>query len=200
MADEVQKTDTKGESKAGELNLKDLFSPPEIAETKAEADVAKGDEPESSSSEEAESTDPKELQAKVSALTKELGRVRKGKSESTAEVQDLREQLANFQGQLESLSRSKATDEVAENRLAKYTDEQLLQGQAEWEEAVLDSKVDQRKARTDSDDAAYTKANREINTAKATLTAIRKEILERTKRIGVALCFYLINPYTFSSF
>ena len=184
MADEVQKTDTKGEEKSTGLNLKDLFNPPEVDEAATTTGVKDSDTAEDSSPEDVEVTDPKELQAKVSALTKELGRVRKGKSESTSEVRELREQLANFQGQLEILSKPKATEEVAENRLAKYTDEQLLQGQTEWEEAVYDSKDASRRARTDNDDAAFEKATKGIGTAKATLTAIRKEILERTKRVG----------------
>lgn len=187
MADE--KTDTKGESKP-ELNLTELFGSPEEPATPDKKDVksVEGDKPEieSLSSSESEVTDPKELQAKVAALTKELGRVRKGKSESTAEVQDVREQLARVQGQLEVLSKGTTTgDTSGENRLAKYKDEQLLEGQTEWEEAIYDAKTALKQARADNDEAAYTKAARELGQAKTTLNAVRKELLERTKRVGV---------------
>ena len=188
MAEKVQETDAKGEDKAGELDLKTLFSPPVDEETTDEKGVDKvaGDSDKDPSPGESEVDDPKELQAKLSALTKELARVRKGKAESSAEVQEVREHLANLQGQLDVMSKGKAAStEEADNRLAKYTDEQLLQGQTEWEEAVSESTYARRKARESNDDEAYDKAGRAINTAKSTLVAIRKELLERTKRVGV---------------
>lgn len=188
MADEVQKTDTKGEDKTDELDLKALFSPPEVDEKVDEKGVkpVASDSDEDPSPGESTEADPKELQARLSALTKELARVRKGKAESSAEVQEVREHLANLQGQLDVMSKGKATStEEADNRLAKYTDEQLLQGQTEWEEAVSESMYAKRKARIDNDDEAYDKAGRAVNTAKSTLVAIRKELLERTKRVMV---------------
>jgi predicted nucleic acid-binding Zn-ribbon protein len=186
MVNEVQKTDAKGEDKAADLDIKALFSPPEVEEVKADkTDVKDSGNPDPVVEDEAaETTDPKELQAKLSALTKELSRVRKSKTESSVEVQEVREQLANLQGQLNVMSKTKGTDEVPENRLAKYTDEQLLQGQTEWEESVTEASYAKRKARTDADDAAYEKAEKAANTAKSTLIAIRKELLERTKRVG----------------
>ena len=179
--DEVQKTDAKGESKVEELDIKALFNPPVVEESTDE----KGDKDEETPSPgESDEQDPKELKAQLSALTKELNRVRKGKTESSAEVQEVREQLANLQGQLEVMSKGKSTEESADNRLAKYTDEQLLQGQTEWEDGVLEARDAKRKARTDNDDDAYNKANRAEATAKSTLISIRKELLERTKRVG----------------
>jgi chromosome segregation ATPase len=185
MPDEVLKTDAKGETEGtGDLDIATLFSPPVEKEAEAKTDVKTGTEPDPVVEDEAEVTDPKELQAKLAALTKELSRVRKSKTESSAEVQEVREQLANLQGQLDVMSRAKTAETTAENRLAKYTDEQLLQGQTEWEEMVADAAYAKRKARSDADDAAYEKAEKAINTAKATLTGIRKELLERTKRVG----------------
>lgn len=180
MAD-VQKTDDKGENKVEELDIKTLFNPPAVEESTDE----KGEKTEEAPSPgESDEQDPKELKAQLSALTKELNRVRKGKNESSAEVQEVREQLANLQGQLEVMSKGKSTEESADNRLAKYTDEQLLQGQTEWEDGVLEARDAKRRARTDNDEDAYNKANRAEATAKSTLISIRKELLERTKRVG----------------
>src|SRR3990172_4314081 len=159
MEKEVQKTDEKVESKEKELNLETLFGNPEDKETSDKTDDKQDDES-ASSSEESEGDDPKELQAKLGALTKELNRVRKGKAESSAEVQEVREQLANLQGQLEVMSKGKSPDESGENRLAKYTDEQLLQGQTEWEDTLYDERMAARQARADSDEGAYNKAKR----------------------------------------
>lgn len=180
--EKVQETDTKGESKVEELDIKTLFNPPVVEESADE----KGEKDDTTPSPgESDEQDPKELKAQLSALTKELNRVRKGKTESSAEVREVREQLANLQGQLEVMSKGKSTEESADNRLAKYTDEQLLQGQTEWEDGVLEARDAKRKARVDSDEDAYTKANRAEVMAKSTLISIRKELLERTKRVGV---------------
>lgn len=179
MADKVQETSKEGESKVDELNIKTLFSPPEVEEVKEEKGVD-----ETVSPTESETEDPKELQTKLSALTKELNRVRKSKSESSAEVQEVRVQLADLQGQLKAMSSSKSTEESVDNRLAKYTDEQLLRGQTEWEDAVYDEREAMRRARSDNDDAAFNRANRDAAVAKSTLNSIRKELLERTKRVG----------------
>ena len=187
MADEVQTTDTKGESKADELNLDALFNPPEVTDTpdKKGVDEAASDDSETPSPGESESEDPKELQAKLSALTKELSRVRKGKAESSEEVRDVREKLARLEGQLEVMSKGKASEDAGENRLAKYSVDQLLQGQTEWEDGQVDARAAMLQARRDNDDVAYNKAAKELNIAKSTLTSIRKEIMERTQRVGV---------------
>lgn len=182
MDKEVQKTDAKDESKEKDLDLETLFPAPES--TKAPDKTDEAEKEDTSSSEESEEQDPKELQAKLTALTKELNRVRKGKAESSAEVQEVREQLANLQGQLEVMSKGKSTDESADNRLAKYTDEQLLQGQTEWEDDLYEQRNAMKQARADNDETAYNKANRQAGVAKATLNSIRKELLERTKRVG----------------
>lgn len=183
MEPEVPKTDEKVESKETELNLETLFGNPEDKQTSDKAGD-KTDEKETSSPEESEDDDPKELQAKLDALTKELNRVRKGKAESSAEVQEVREQLANLKGQLEVMSKGKSSEESGDNRLAKYTDEQLLQGQTEWEDTLYDERMAARQARTDNDESAYNKAKRSEGVAKTTLNSIRKELLERSKRVG----------------
>lgn len=182
MGDTVQKTDTTGESKTDELNLDTLFPAPESKETTAKTGETDTKEPPSPG--EAEDEDPKELHAKLEAMTKELSRVRKVKSESSAEVQELREQLANIQGQLEVMSKVTSSDESGDNRLAKYTDEQLLQGQTEWEDELSTYRDEVRRARTENDDAAFTKAQKAMGVAKSTLISIRKELLERSKRVG----------------
>lgn len=178
--DKVQDTDTKGESK-DELSLETLFPTPESKDT-TKTDETDKEDPASSADGEVE--DPKELRAKFDALTKELNRVRKGKNESSAEVQEVREQLANLQGQLEVMSKGSAANQPDANRLAKYTDEQLLQGQTEWEDSLYEQRDAMRRARADSDETAYTKASRDLGVAKATLTTIRAELLERSKRVG----------------
>lgn len=148
------------------------------ADTSKETDV-KG----ASSSEDSEEPSAGELKSQLEGLTKELNRVRKGKAESSAEVQDLRERLANVQGQLEVLTRGQSSG-ADENKLAKYSDEQLIQGQTEWEDEIYNAKEAVRQARTDGNDAAFAKANRDLTTARTTLTAIRKELMERSKRVG----------------
>lgn len=178
--DNVEKTDEKGEHKE-ELNLETLFGTPESKQTPDKTDEKKVEAP---SSGETGDEDPKELQGKLDALTKELNRVRKGKAESSAEVQELREQLANIQGQLEVMSKGSPSSDTDGNRLAKYTDEQLLQGQTEWEDVLDEERAALRRARADNDEAAFAKATRSANTARATLQSIRKELLERTKRVG----------------
>lgn len=177
--DKVQETDTKGESKAEGVDLEALFGTPESKETSDE----KGVDSKTSSPEGSEGEDPKELQAKVDALTKELNRVRKGKAESSAEVQELREQLASFKGQLEVMSKGQ-TSTTEEPRLAKYSDKELLQGQTEWEDALYHARDAKRRARSENDEEAYNKAARSEGTAKATLESIRTELLERTKRVA----------------
>ena len=185
METTVQDTDTKGEGKAKEvskeIDLKSMFSPPESNES---TDEKGEDEKKPPSPGESEDLDSKELQAKVDALTKELSRVRKGKTEFSDEAQELREQLASVKGQLEVLSKGQSPETEGEGRLVKYTDEQLLQGQTEWEDALYEERNAMRQARTDNDDPAYNKASRGAATAKSTLVSIRKELLERTKRVA----------------
>lgn len=185
MADnEVKSTDKTGESKDTEsLKLSDLFGTPEVETPTEKSGESKDTKPTPSPGESVDE-DPKELQAKLEALTKELTRVRKGKTESGAEVQVVREQLANLQGQLDTLLKTKSPDTTGEDRLTKYTDEQLLQGQTEWEDELYEQRDAQRRARTENDDVAYTKAARNLGVAKSTLVSIRKELLERTKRVG----------------
>lgn len=183
MATETKETtDTKGtETKDTGLDLKTLFPDPnDPAKQPEKADDKKTDT--SSSEEKAETAE--ELKAQRDALTKELARVRKDKKESSSEVQELREQLANVQGQLQVLSKGSTGTESEENRLAKYNDEQLLQGQTEWEDAAADAREAARRARADNDEDAYAKAIKNSNVAKATLNAIRKELHERSKRVG----------------
>jgi hypothetical protein len=177
MATETKETTETKEPENKDLDIKSLF--PDPAKQPDKTDDKKTD---TSSSEEGAET-AEELKAQRDALTKELARVRKDKKESSAEVQDLREQLANIQGQLQGLTKG-STDTESDNRLAKYSDEQLLQGQTEWEDAAADARDAQRKARTDGDEDAYARAVKSANVAKNTLNAIRKELLERTKRVG----------------
>ena len=178
----VQDTDTKGESKDEVMNLDTLFPTPESKDDSDTKGVtAEEDTP---SPGESEDEDPKELRAKLEGLTKELARVRKGKAESSVEVQEVREQLANLQGQLEVMSKGSATNQPDANRLAKYTDEQLLQGQTEWEDSLYEQRDAIRRARADNDETAFNKATRDLGTAKATLTTIRKELMDRSKRVG----------------
>lgn len=182
MGDTVEKTDTTGESKADELNLDTLFPTPESKQATDKTGETEKDTP---SPGESEDEDPKELHAKLDAMTKELSRVRKVKTESSSEVQELRERLANIQGQLEVMSKGKAADDAGEVRLAKYTDDQLLQGQTEWEDEISEYRATITRARAENDDAAYGKATKGLGIARATLTSIRKELLERSKRVGV---------------
>lgn len=180
MADEKTEQ-AKGQPSTEPLDVKAIFSEPVVEEKPAEKTDDNKPAPSSGASEE---QDPKELQAKLDALTKELNRVRKGKSESSAEVQELRELVAHMQGQLDAMSKGPATQTEPDNKLTKYSDKQLLQGQTEWEEALYEGREAMRLARANNDDAAYATASRSVATARHTLNAIREELLERTKRVG----------------
>lgn len=181
MPDEGKKGETKDQPGA-EIDIKALFS----SDDKSEAvSTEKKDEKEPASSAVTVEEDPKKLQAKVDGLTQELARVRKSKAESSSEVQELREQLSNMQGQLEVLTKQGNKSESGESPLAKYTDEQLLQGQTEWEDEIIEAKDALRRARAENDETLYAKATKALSTAKNTLTSIRKELMERTKRVGV---------------
>lgn len=180
MADEKKDETNTLES----IDVKSLFGTVDGKASEEKGVDTKVEPPSPGATEEDKPTDdPKELQAKLDGLTKELSRVRKGKAESGAEVQELREQLANVQGQLEVLSKG-AGSKDEENRLAKYTDEQLLQGQTEWEDEVDEAKDAMRRARAENDESLMAKANKTLSTARNTLISIRKELLERTKRVG----------------
>lgn len=174
MATEAKETD---KQPTAELDIKTLFPDP-----KAPADKTDDKQADTSSSEEKAET-PEDMKAQVEALTKELARVRKGKAESSSEVQELREQLAELRGRIEGSKGSTGT-ESEENRLAKYSDEQLIQGQTEWEDSAYDAREAMRRARADNDEDAYARASKSAAVAKSTLNAIRKELLERTKRVG----------------
>lgn len=179
MATEAKETDAKTEDTSKEIDLKALFPDP-----KEQAGKADDKQTDTSSSEEPEAETPEALKAQLDAVTKELTRVRKGKAESSAEVQDLREQLAEIQGQLKVISKGSTGTESEDNRLAKFTDEQLIQGQTEWEDAVYDEREAIKRARADNDETALANANRKASIARNTLNAIRKELLERSKRVG----------------
>lgn len=130
-----------------------------------------------------EDADPKEdeLHSQVEALQKELARVRRTKNDSAEEVQGLRESLARVQGQLETLVRGTTK---TENKMGSYTDAQLVQGQAEWEDEILDIRDALREARKTDDHATINAAQKQYAVAKHTLAAIRQELLDRTKRVG----------------
>jgi TolA-binding protein len=178
MATEAKETTQTTEEKPAEIDVKALFPDPKAPTDKT--DVKQADT--SSSEEKVES--PEDMKAQVEALTKELARVRKGKAESSSEVQELREQLAELRGRVEGSSKGSTDTQTEENRLAKYNDEQLIQGQTEWEDAAYDAREAMKRARTDNDEDAYAKAAKASTVAKNTLNAIRKELLERTKRVG----------------
>lgn len=179
MATEVKETDKQTTEAKAEIDLKALFPDP-----KATADKTDDKQTDTSSSED-KADSPEELKAQVDALTKELGRVRKSKAESSSEVQELREQLAEVQGHLKGLSNKGTTGtESEENRLTKYSDEQLLQGQTEWEDSAYDAREAMKRARAENDEDAFARASKNVAVAKSTLNAIRKELLERSKRVG----------------
>lgn len=130
------------------------------------------------SDEDKEVEDEDELRTQVNALQKELARVRKNKNESTEEVQGLREQLAKVQGQLEVLVQGNKSS----NKMADYSDAQLVRGQTEWEDELLESRQELHDARKGDDKAALAEAQKKVTIAKQTLDAIRQELLDRTKR------------------
>lgn len=183
MADELK-------APAEDVNLTTLF-PVEDAD-KPKADAEKTDvKPEktpssgdSTSDKDAdEEPDATSLREKIDGLQKELSRVRRTKKDSAEEVQGLREQLANVQGQIETLSKA-GTANASGNKLAQYSDAQLVQGQTEWEDELLDARDALREARKSDDKASANEAGRALGVAKQTLAAIRQELLERTKRVG----------------
>lgn len=120
------------------------------------------------------------LKAQIAGLTKELTRVRRDRTSSTREVDTLRERLAQVQGMLEGLTQGQRQD----NTLGKFSDDDLIQGQSEWEDALSEARETGRHARTTNDGVLAQKAEQTASTAKRTLQAIRKELLERTRKVG----------------
>lgn len=171
------------QAKDSAINMEELF-PSKDKQVDSE-DAAKTDVKDATSSVEAKETEKEteaaSLEEQVSGLTKELTRVRKSRVTSDETVQELREQLAAVRGQLQSLT---AKDSSATNKLAKYSDEQLVHGQTEWEEELVDARASLRKAREDGNEASAERFERAIGVARATLNAVRTELLERTKRVG----------------
>lgn len=134
-----------------------------------------------SSGDEGDETDEEDIPAQIAGLTKELARVRKDRNSSAQEVQTLRERLAQVQGTLEGLSKSQPpTDQP----LVKFSDDDLVQGQGEWEDALLEARDAARQARRDGDNATATRAEQAVSVARRTLQAIRKELLGRAKQTG----------------
>lgn len=170
------------------VDLTKLFPAEKPAEEKAESETAEKDvkEKKPASSAEAEDDDDsgeEKLRDKVEALQKELARVRKNKNESGEEVQGLRESLARVQGQLETLVR--AGEQKSDSaKLSKYTEPQLVEGQTQWEDELLDARDALREARKEDNKQAIAEASRQVAIAKNTLSAIRQELLDRTKRVG----------------
>jgi predicted nucleic acid-binding Zn-ribbon protein len=158
----------------------DVVQQESVEETPQQEDV-KPDEPSASSSDATPDADA--LKSQIDALMKELARVRKDKNESSSEVQELREALSHMRGQLEALQRGAAPKEET-NPLGKYTEDQLVQGQTEWEDELLEAKMAYRRAQEANDEAMMAKANKAIGVAKSTLAAIRKELLDRAKAVG----------------
>lgn len=185
MANEIVKDDKEEIS----VNLDELFPKPEedsvskdTKTTDAKTDVK--EDPSSGKAEKAETKDEAaSLEAQIEGLTKELSRVRRDRNASEESVEALRSQLAHVQGQLEALARRDAASAPA-NKLARYSDEQLVHGQTEWEEELLESRASLRKAREEGNEAAIERQERAVAVARATLNAIRTELLERTKRVG----------------
>lgn len=169
------------------VDLAELFEQVDEKAEQVKSETAKTDEKAESkapSSGDAEDEQEETLTSKVEGLQKELARVRKNKEAAKDEVQSVREELARVQGQLETLVRTKQNDSQA-GRMAQYTDNQLVQGQAEWEDEALEAHAALREARKGEDPKAVAEAQRAVQVAKATLSAIRQELLERTKRVGV---------------
>ena len=177
----------------GSLDLEALYAQvtgkaPEKQEAKVETTEKADDKvikSTTSSVEDGEKADEDTLKSQVEGLTKELGRVRKDRNSSIEQVQELREALANVRGQLESLAGNKGGSDTPEAKLSKYSDTQLVQGQGEWEEAILDAREALRKAQETGNDTALDRANQNLKVARHTLSAIRQELVERTKRVGL---------------
>ena len=169
------------------VDLSEMFPAEEGKEQpkqeKAVAEEGVKEKATSSPEDASEETDEEDLKGKIEGLTKELGRVRKDRNASADAVGELREQLAHLRGQLETLGK-RADQDSPTAAMSKYSDEQLVQGQSEWEEELLDARVKLQKARDENNEASVEKAQRAANVAKNTLSAIRKELLDRTKRVG----------------
>ena len=137
-----------------------------------------------SSRDEGEADASEGVDAQIAGLTKELSRVRKDRNASSQEVQELRERLAQVQGTLEGLKTTQAGTNT--NTLERFSEDDLVQGQGEWEDAFLEARDMLNQARKDGNSELAGKAEQAVSVARRTLQAIRKELLVRTKEATAA--------------
>lgn len=152
---------------------------------KAETDVK---EPEPASSADAKEPDPddkpqskEDYEARIKGLQAELGR-RKGNAER---VEQLEQELAYLKGQLDTLTKTKATESVQEKltaALQKLTDEDLISKQTDWEEELssLRAKYDRAEELGNSDTMEH--LAQKIAYAKQLIKAMRVEGSTRSER------------------
>ena len=172
MSDATVIVESKGEMDPSSTEFQEMLAKakgPAPESTKKEA----GADPSESPSDKVVDT-PDALRAKVDALTKELGRVREGKREHGEEAETLRERLANLEGQLKVMNdRDKETKKVGPE---SYSDDALIQLQADWEDALADARA---VLRNNPDDAQAEAANTQVEKSKRQLNLIRKELHTR---------------------
>lgn len=184
MADEQDEQTTLTENKeTGEETVEEPLSQ-ENEEESSEEGKQDGDNT-SKAGESSVESEEKDLQAQVSGLTKELARVRKDRNASSRQVQELRDRLSQVQGMLEGLKLGDKSG-TPQNPLAQYSEDDLVQGQTEWEDTLLEARDALRQARTDGDKATEVRAQQAVGVAQRTITAIRKELLSRSRQAGAA--------------
>ncbi len=142
------------------------------AEDKDEEDKDTKDEPEDLK--EIPGDDIGNLKNKVSGLQAELTRVRKQKSGSAEEAQELKERIADMEGQLKVLRESKR-EVTLEDKLAKLTDKQVISNRRMWEDELIDARVEARQAAKDSDVDSVRQANERIANANLMLEKYDEE-------------------------
>lgn len=101
------------------------------------------------------------LKNKVSGLQAELTRVRKQKSGSAEEAQELKERIADMEGQMKVLRENK-TNLTLDEKLAKLTDKQVTSNRRMWEDELIDARVEARQAAKDGDNDGVKQANSRI--------------------------------------
>lgn len=118
---------------------------------------------------------PDHLKARIRGLQAELTR-RKGNSDRVealeAELQDLREKV------------NKPAAQTSEfDWIMKLDDEALASKQTDWDDELADARAKYGRAEEAGDERAMERQGQRIITAKKTLSAFRKETLDRTKRM-----------------
>lgn len=153
---------------------KDVKEKPASSAESTEEEEPKDDDTKDESDEDEPGDDIGNLKHKVSGLQAELTRIRKQKSDSSAEATSLKERIADMEGQLKVLRENKTTSTI-EEKLAKLSDDQVRENRIAWDDELSDARVAARLAAKDGDDQGVREANERITNARKMLNVYDTE-------------------------